>query len=151
MYSFLSISGQYLSFCLPWASVDFMDSFICHFTFRVNKICGLATCLFWYTPDWIEWEHKHFFKLSKALEGLEQGVEQSHVRETNRLKQTTKSLLSDILGTLQCPPTINAQQEDVRWLKMENSGNSPLMFPLSPATIHNKTPNQTTSVDSAST
>lgn len=42
----LSISGQYLAFCIPWAYLDFMASFICDFSSRVNKIHGLATCLF---------------------------------------------------------------------------------------------------------
>lgn len=65
----LFISGQYFSFCLPWASVDFMDSFICHFTFKVNKIHGLATCLFWHTPDRMEQEHKHSFSSCQRHQG----------------------------------------------------------------------------------
>lgn len=67
----LYISGQYLSFCLPWASLDFMDSFICHFTSRVNKIHGLATCLFWHTPHRTEQEHKHsVFQAVKGTRGV---------------------------------------------------------------------------------
>lgn len=54
----LSISGQYLAFCIPWAYLDFMASVICDFSSRVNKIHGLATCLFLHLLEWMDQEHK---------------------------------------------------------------------------------------------
>lgn len=61
-----SLSGQYLSFCIPWASVDFKTSFICDFSSRDSKIHGLAPCLLWHISDRMTQGHKLltlFFKL----------------------------------------------------------------------------------------
>lgn len=51
MYSYFTCI-QYVPFCLPWASVHFMDSFTCHFTSRVNKIHGLATRFGTHQIEW---------------------------------------------------------------------------------------------------
>jgi len=65
----LSISGQYVSFCIPWTAAGFMAPLICDFSSRVNKIDGLAICPFWHIPKQRDQEHKLvtlLFRLSKA-------------------------------------------------------------------------------------
>lgn len=46
-FSFIYLCSNQ-SFCISCASVDFMASFICDFSSRVNEVHGQATCLFWH-------------------------------------------------------------------------------------------------------